>query len=135
LIARISIASPIPRFAKFREWTKLIAITGLVQIVIQAIGFACGRWNRNWCFVARDNRRKDLAKLGDVFATGFLSLRRVFASYSLALADPVTFYLLSAHDASFILSVMLVLSLLQASGTLFEIVPKLHQDILPMQKN
>lgn len=78
-------------------------------------------------------------KLGAVLATG-LSLRRKFAIGSLIVAIPVLIYLLIHNNASWLTSVLIVASLIPAflaalSDSLLEIVPKLHQDIFPLQKN
>ena len=77
-------------------------------------------------------------KLGIVLATG-LDLRRKFAVGSLVIAAPVLFLLLMHHGASWLIATFILLSLIPAflmalSGTLLEIVPKLHQDIVPLQK-
>jgi O-antigen/teichoic acid export membrane protein len=77
-------------------------------------------------------------KLGIVLATG-LDLRRKFAVGSLVIAAPVLFLLLRHHGASWLMATFILLSLIPAflmalSGTLLEIVPKLHQDIVPLQK-
>ena len=77
--------------------------------------------------------------LGKVLATG-LDLRRKFAIFSLLGATPFLIYLLLHNGASWLTTVLIVASLIPAflaalSDTLLEIVPKLHQDILPLQKN
>jgi O-antigen/teichoic acid export membrane protein len=77
-------------------------------------------------------------KLGVVLSTG-LDLRRKFAIISLILASPVLYILLRHHGASWTMAIILLLSLTPAfltalSGTLLEVVPKLHQDIVPLQK-
>jgi hypothetical protein len=77
-------------------------------------------------------------KLGVVVVTG-MQLRKKFAVFSLLLATPVLLYLLRKHDASWLMSVLIILSLIPAfftslSGALLEIAPKLHQDIKPLQK-
>jgi O-antigen/teichoic acid export membrane protein len=78
-------------------------------------------------------------KLGTVLATG-LDLRKKFAIVSLLTMLPVLFYLLVRNNASWITSALIVLSLIPAffailSDSLLEIVPKLHQAIIPLQKN
>lgn len=82
---------------------------------------------------------KDPEKLGAVLATG-LDLRRKFAIGGLMVSIPVLFYLLMDNGASWLASVLIVLSLIPAfyaalSSSLLEIVPTLHQSILPLQKN
>ncbi|WP_254448502.1 polysaccharide biosynthesis protein [Spirosoma rhododendri] len=81
---------------------------------------------------------QDRARLGSVLATG-MELRRKFAVGSLLLALPVLIYLLRHHEASWLTAVLLVLALVPAfftslSGALLEIVPKLRQEIIPMQR-
>ena len=78
-------------------------------------------------------------KLGVVLATG-LDLRRKFAVGSLIISTPVLIYLLLHNNASWLTSCLIVASLIPAffaalSDSLLEIVPKLHQDIVPLQKN
>ncbi|MGZ9735361.1 polysaccharide biosynthesis protein [Flavobacterium sp. GNP002] len=82
---------------------------------------------------------QDRKKLGAVLATG-LDLRRKFAIGSLIVSTPILMYLLLHNDASWLTTTMIILSLIPAffaalSDSLLEIVPKLHQSILPLQKN
>ena len=82
---------------------------------------------------------KDKEQLGIVLATG-LDLRKKFAVGSLLLAIPILFLLLRHHGASWMMTGIIVACLIPAfftalSGTLLQIVPKLNQDILPLQKN
>lgn len=82
---------------------------------------------------------QDREKLGAVLATG-LDLRRKFAIASLIVSTPILMYLLLLNDASWLTTTMIILSLIPAffaalSDSLLEIVPKLHQSILPLQKN
>ena len=82
---------------------------------------------------------QDKEKLGAVLVTG-LDLRRKFAVGSLVVATPILIYLLLHNGASWLTTVLIVASLIPAffaalSDTLLEIVPKLHRDILPLQKN
>lgn len=82
---------------------------------------------------------QDKEKLGSVLATG-LDLRRKFAFASLIIATPILIYLLLHNGASWLTSVLIVTSLIPAffaalSDSLLEIVPKLHQNIVPLQKN
>lgn len=82
---------------------------------------------------------QDKVKLGTVLATG-LDLRRKFAIGSLLIATPILMYLLLYNGASWLTTVLIVACLIPAffaalSDSLLEIVPKLHQAILPLQKN
>ncbi|REH01888.1 MATE family efflux transporter [Flavobacterium aquicola] len=82
---------------------------------------------------------QDKEKLGVILATG-LNLRRKFALGSLLFAIPILIYLLLRNDADWITAILIVVSLIPAffaalSDSLLEIFPKLHQDILPLQKN
>ncbi|WP_426092450.1 lipopolysaccharide biosynthesis protein [Flavobacterium sp. DSR3-2] len=82
---------------------------------------------------------QDKKKLGTVLATG-MDLRRKFAIFSLLIAVPILIYLLLNNGASWLTSVLIVAALIPAffaalSDSLLEIVPKLHQNILPLQKN
>ncbi len=82
---------------------------------------------------------QDKEKLGAVLATG-LDLRRKFAVVSLLVSSPILVYLLFRHGASWLTALLIIASLIPAflaalSDSLFEIVPKLHQDINFLQKN
>ncbi|AWM34216.1 lipopolysaccharide biosynthesis protein [Hymenobacter nivis] len=81
---------------------------------------------------------QDRIQMGAVLATG-LDLRRKFAVGSLLIAAPALVYLLRHHDASWTMSFLLVAALIPAflaslSGNLLEVAPRLHQDIVPLQK-
>lgn len=82
---------------------------------------------------------QDKKKLGAVLATG-VDLRKKFGAASLIVSIPILFYLLVHNGASIITSLLIILALIPAfyaalSDSLLEIVPKLHQTILPLQKN
>lgn len=82
---------------------------------------------------------QDRIKLGSVLATG-MDLRRKFAVGSMLVSVPVLLYLMRHHNASWLMSVLIILSLIPSffmalSGTLLQIAPKLKQDIAPLQKN
>jgi O-antigen/teichoic acid export membrane protein len=82
---------------------------------------------------------QDKEKMGVVLATG-LELRKKFAIGSLLVSVPILFYLLVHNGASWLTSLLITLALIPAfyaalSDSLLEIVPKLHQTILPLQKN
>ena len=77
-------------------------------------------------------------KLGTVLVTG-LDLRKKFAVVSLLVAFPALLYLLRHHGSSWGMSVIIIVSLVPAfltglSGTLLEVVFKLRQNIIPLQK-
>lgn len=82
---------------------------------------------------------RDKKKLGIVLSTG-LDLRKKFAVGSLIVAVPILFYLLMHHNASWLTTGLIIASLIPAfyaalSDNLLQIVPKLHQDIRPLQEN
>jgi O-antigen/teichoic acid export membrane protein len=82
---------------------------------------------------------RDKNKLGGVLATG-LYLRKKFAVWSLLVSTPILLYLLIHHGASWLTTLLIIASLIPAffaalSDSLLEIVPKLHQDIISLQKN
>lgn len=82
---------------------------------------------------------QDREKLGTVLATG-LDLRKKFAIGSLIISMPILIYLLLHNGAGWLTTVMIVISLIPAfyaalSDSLLEIVPKLNQAIVPLQKN
>ena len=78
-------------------------------------------------------------ELGTVLATG-LQLRRKFAVVSLSVGIPVLSFLLLRNGTSWLATLCIVLALIPSflaalSDSLLEIVPKLHQEIKPLQKN
>lgn len=80
----------------------------------------------------------DNDKLGTVLVTGF-ELRKKFTVVSLLIAFPALLFLLLSHGFSWSMSAFIFLSLVPAfiaglSGTLLEIVFKLRQHIIPLQK-
>jgi O-antigen/teichoic acid export membrane protein len=77
--------------------------------------------------------------MGAVLATG-LDLRRKFALASLLVSVPILFYLLLHNGASWLMASLIAGALIPAfyatlSDSLLEIVPKLNQTILPLQRN
>lgn len=82
---------------------------------------------------------QDKEKLGIVMATG-LDLRKKFAVGSLLISIPILLYLLRHNGASWIMALLISVSMIPAffstlSDSLLGIVPKLHQNLLPLQKN
>jgi O-antigen/teichoic acid export membrane protein len=74
-----------------------------------------------------------------VLATG-LDLRRQFAGWALVVSIPILAYLLLHHGASWITTALITVSLIPAfyaslSDNLLQIPVKLHQAIIPLQKN
>lgn len=153
---------------RVRQWLGLIAVTGAAQVAVQAIGFIGGILVirmlpvHEYALYTLANTMlgtmviladggiatgvmaeggkvwQDKGRLGAVLATG-MALRKKFAVFSLLVAVPILLYLLRKHDASWLMSTLIVLSLVPAffsalSGRLLEIPPKLHQDIRPLQR-
>jgi hypothetical protein len=82
---------------------------------------------------------QEKVKLGTVLDTG-MHLRKQFAARSLLIATPILVYLLVHNNASILAAVLISVSLIPAffaelSDSLLEIPPKIHQDIVPLQKN
>lgn len=82
---------------------------------------------------------RNKTEMGLVLATG-LDLRKKFAIGSLLVAIPFLIMLLIRHGATWPYAVVVVLALIPAfvsalSGTLLQIVPRLNQDIIPLQRN
>ena len=81
----------------------------------------------------------DKEKLGVVMATG-LNLRKKFGIVSLLSVVPVLIYLLIQNGASGLMTVLIAISLLppffaNLSSSMYVIGPRLHNCILPLQKN
>jgi O-antigen/teichoic acid export membrane protein len=82
---------------------------------------------------------KNREKLGSVLSTG-LHLRHKFAIGSLVISLPILAYLLFQHEASWLTILLICLAIIPAfygslSDSLLVIIPKLHQCILPIQRN
>jgi O-antigen/teichoic acid export membrane protein len=82
---------------------------------------------------------QDKAAVGVVLSTG-LKLRKKLGLISLAVTLPVLAYLLLTHGASWVATVLIIAAIIPAffaalSDSLLEIIPKLHQDIKPLQRN
>jgi O-antigen/teichoic acid export membrane protein len=157
-----------PNFSRAFEWGKLISITGSAQVLVQIISFICGILvirllsTQEYALYTLANVMlgtmilladggistgvmaqgarvwQNDEKLGVVLVTG-LDLRKKFAIGSLVIATPALLYLLLHHGASWLMSVLIIVSLIPAfftalSGTLLEIVLKLRQNIVPLQK-
>lgn len=153
---------------KIRYWLKLISIVGSAQFIVQLTGFVCGILVirllpvHEYALYTLANTMlgtmtlladsgiatgvmsqggkvwQDRQKLGSVLATG-MRLRKIFAAFTLLITIPLLYYMLNTHDASWLMSTMIILSLIPTfytalSGTLLTIAPKLRQDIIPLQK-
>lgn len=158
-----------PKKDKVVSWIKLVAITGGAQVIIQVLGFIAGIMiirllpTQEYAFYTLANTMlgtmtiladggigtgvlseggkvwKNKEILGKVIVTGFY-LRKKFAVVSLIVAIPILIYLLRHHDASWLLTFLIILSLIPAfltalSNNLLEVAPKLRQDIPALQKN
>lgn len=158
-----------PNKERVVSWIRLITITGSAQLIVQALGLLSGIIiirllpTHEYALYTLANTMlgtmtiladggissgvmslggkvwQDKKALGIVLATG-LDLRRKFAIGSLLIAVPFLFYLLRHHDASWGMTILLILSIIPAfytalSGTILQIAPKLNQDIVPLQKN
>lgn len=157
------------RFHKLIHWGKLLSITGASQILVQGIGFLSGiliirflaveeyalytiaNTMLGTMFLLADGGIsagvlsqggkvwQDKKKLGAVVATG-LYLRKKFALVSLLVSIPILVYLLSKHEASWLMISLITISLIPSFYTtladaIYGVVPKLHQDIRRFQKN
>lgn len=151
------------------NWIKLITITGGAQLVVQFVGLISGiivirllptqeyglytlaNTMLGTMVVLADGGIssgvmsqggkvwQSKEKLGAVLATG-LDLRKKFAMASLVVVIPALLYLLRHHNASWLMSTLILVSLIPAfytglSGALLQVAPKLSQDIGPLQKN
>jgi len=151
------------------KWIKLISITGGAQIIAQLLGLVSGiivirmlptheyglytlaNTMLGTMLVLADGGIssgvmsqggkvwQDRERLGIVLATG-MDLRMKFAIGSLLFAVPFLLYLLIHHNSSWLMSFLIIFSLIPSfftslSGALLQVAPKLNQDIGPLQKN
>jgi hypothetical protein len=82
---------------------------------------------------------QDRQKLGAVLATG-LDMRRKFAIFSLVVSIPILAYLLLQNGANWVTAALITASLIPAfyaalSDNILQIPVKLHQAIVPLQRN
>ena len=157
-----------PHYSRLFQWTKLLSITGGAQVLVQALGMISGILvirllpTQEYALYTLANTMlgtmtiladggittgvmaqggkvwQNKQKLGSVLATGF-DIRKKFAFVSLLISMPILLVLLRHHGASWLMSALLILSLIPAffmvlSGSMLEIVPRLCQDITPIQK-
>ncbi len=157
-----------PNYTKLIEWGKLVSATGLTQLLIQVIGLISGiivirlLLPHEYALYTLANTMlgtmivladggiatavmsqggkvwSENEKLGAVIVTG-LRLRKIFAVLSLPISLGVLLYLLRHHGASWILSVLIIISIIPTffmmlNAGILEISPKLRQDIIQLQK-
>jgi hypothetical protein len=82
---------------------------------------------------------KDKEQLGVVLATGF-DLRKQFAKITGVVVVPIMVYLLIHHNTGYLNTFLITVSLVPAflaslSDSIYEVAPKLHQDLKPLQQN
>ncbi|WP_114937391.1 polysaccharide biosynthesis protein [Mucilaginibacter endophyticus] len=129
------------KFAKWQQWTKLIAVTFSAQAIIQLLGLVTGILivrllpTTEYAFYTLANTMlgtmtvladggissgvmaqggkvwQDRQKLGTVIASG-LKLRKIFGMFSLLISLPILFYLLIRNGASLIASGLIVLAII-----------------------
>ncbi|MEH6408659.1 MAG: polysaccharide biosynthesis protein, partial [Leeuwenhoekiella sp.] len=129
-----------PQFSSLLQWGKLVSVTGLTEIIVQAVGFIAGIFIirllpvEEYALYTLSNTMlgtmtvlanggiatgvlsqggkiwKDKKQLGTVLATG-LMLRRKFAIGSLIVSIPILGYLLYHHNASWLMIILITVSL------------------------
>lgn len=82
---------------------------------------------------------QDREKLGLVVGTGLI-LSRKFALFSIIVSGAILIYLLNKHNASWLMTLLITASVIPAFyarllDSIYGVVPRLHQDILRLQKN
>lgn len=132
-----------PHYQKVIYWTKLISVTGIAQVIVQAVGFISGILIirllsvEQYALYTLANTMlgtmtvlsdggisagvmtlggkvwQDKQKLGAVLETG-LKLRRKFAIFSLIISLPILIYLLTHHGANRVTTVLISASLIPA---------------------
>lgn len=130
-------------FKKILQWSKLISITGLGQLIVQGVGLVSGILiirllpTQEYALYTLANTMlgtmtvladggiasgvmseggkvwKSREQLGVVVNTG-LKLRKRFAFISLLVSIPILFYLLNHHGASLLFNVLIIASLILA---------------------
>lgn len=166
---RIETLQAYPEYSRIIKWGKLISLTGSVQLLNKAVGILSGiliirllpvqeyalytlaNTMLGTMYLLADGGIsagvmsnggkvwKDKKELGKVVGTG-LQLRKKFSVVSLIISIPILAYLLQKHDASWLMTLLITLSLIpafyaQLADSIFSVVPKLHQDIKRMENN
>lgn len=77
--------------------------------------------------------------LGEILVTA-LSIQKIFAVLSLAVSIPILAYLLSRQNAGWLAILFITISLIPAfiaflTDSIFEIIPRLKGEVVPLQKN
>ncbi len=168
LMKTISKRLEIINFLKISEWGRLFSLMGSTQVLIQIVGLVSGIMvirllpPHEYALYTLANTMlgtmvvladggiasavmsqggkvwMEHEKLGAVLVTG-MQLRRKFAIVSLPLSSGILLYFLRIHGASWLFSILIVLSIIPTffmmihSGIL-EISPKLRQDVSSLQK-
>lgn len=155
-------------YSKISEWSRLLSATASTQIIVQIVGFVCGiiviRWlpPEEYALYTLANTMlgtmivladggiasavmsqggkvwMEHEKLGTIMVTG-LQLRRKFSIISLPLSSGILIYFLRHHGASWLVSFLIVLSIIPTfymmiKAGILEISPKLRQDVISLQK-
>ena len=155
--------------AKALKWSKLIALTGGAQAIVQITSLISGVIiirllnTQEYALYTISNVMlstiiiladsgitiavmseggkvwEDKKGLGSVLSTG-LELRKKFAIASIIISTPILAYLLLQHGASNFITFAIIIAIIPAfiasmSDSIYEIAPKLHQDIKPLQRN
>lgn len=132
-----------PKYFKIFQWSKLIAITGGAQAIVQVTGLVCGILvirllpTQEYAWYTLTNTMlgtmsvladggistgvmalggkvwQDKEKMGLILATG-LDLRKKFAIVSLLVAIPILMYLLLHHGAGWLTIILITASLIPA---------------------
>lgn len=155
-------------YDKLFEWSKLVSVTGFAQVVVQLVALVSGIMvirllpPQEYALYTLANTMlgamvvladggiasavmsqggkvwMEHKKLGIVIVTG-LRLRKIFAIICLPVSVSVLLYLLRHHGASWLFSVLIILSIIPTffmmiHAGIFEISPKLRQDLIELQK-
>jgi O-antigen/teichoic acid export membrane protein len=132
-----------PKYKRSLQWFKLIAMTGVAQVLIQALGLISGILivrllpTKEYAFYTIANTMlgtitlladggisngvisqggkvwNDKRKLGSVIVTG-LDLRKKFAVVGLLVVTPLLMFLLKHNGASWLMCILIILSLIPA---------------------
>ena len=149
-----------PKYSKIFHWSKLIAVTGSAQVIVQFTGLLCGilvirllpTQEYAWYTLANTMLGtmsiladggistgvmalggkvwQDKDRMGVILATG-LDLRKKFAVISLLVAIPILMYLLWQHGAGWLTIVLITASLIPS---FFAVISDSLLEIVPKLK-
>lgn len=118
--------------------TTQLALYGMANNILGTMVILADGGITNGVMAFGSKVHEDKHKLGQVLNTG-LDLRKKFAIVSLVISSPLLIYLLMKNGSGMVASIVVLVAIIPTfmsslSGNLLEIVSKIKQDIIPLQR-